>query len=253
MAGRRRSESDAELRARAREIGRRLARAIPEPRCELRFETPWQLLIATILSAQSTDRRVNAVTPALFERFPDPASLAAARPADVERLVRSTGFFRAKARSIREASRVLAERHGGEVPRSIEEMVQLPGVARKTANLVLGTAYGLATGIVVDTHVARVATRLGLSPASQPERIERNLLALFPRRRWIETGHRLLLHGRYVCLAKRPACSACPLNEICPAAAAPPEGRWAVRADREAERIAQAFEASAPPAGRRRR
>ena len=252
MAGRQ-VEGEAALRARAREVARRLARAIPEPRCELRFESPWQLLVATILSAQSTDRRVNAVTPELFARFPDPASLGSARPAEVERLIRSTGFFRTKARNIREASRLLAERHGGVVPRSVEDLVRLPGVARKTANLVLGTAYGLATGIVVDTHVARVATRLELSRARDPERIERDLMALLPRRCWVEMGHRLLLHGRYVCQARSPACAACPLNEVCPAAAGPAEGRWTSRADGEAERIRQALGDPPAPSTRRRR
>lgn len=216
----------------------RLAAAIPEPRCELDFADAWQLLVATILSAQSTDARVNQVTPALFRRFPTPAALGAASQEEVEALVKSTGFFRNKARAIREASAAIAERFGGEVPRTLEEAMSLRGVARKTANLVLGTAYGLATGVIVDTHVARVAGRLGLTRASDPQEIERSLCAHFPREEWIATGHRLVLHGRYVCTARKPACAACPLNELCPTREAEPEGTLAARAAAEARRVA---------------
>ncbi|HEX6883098.1 MAG TPA: endonuclease III [Planctomycetota bacterium] len=194
-----------------------LARAIPTPRCELAFADPWQLLIATILSAQSTDARVNQVTPELFRRFPTPAALAAASQEEVEGLVKSTGFFRNKARAIREASQGLVARFGGEVPRTLEELTTLRGVARKTANLVLGAALGIPSGIVVDTHVARVAGRLGLTRATDPEEIERDLMTLFPREEWIATGLRLVLHGRYTCLARKPRCAGCALNELCPA------------------------------------
>jgi endonuclease-3 len=216
----------------------RLARAIPDPRCELDHACPWQLLIATILSAQSTDARVNLVTPALFRRFPTPGALGRASQAEVEGLVKSTGFFRNKARAIREASRMLAERHGGEVPRDMEALLELPGVARKTANLVLGIGHGVAGGIVVDTHVARVAQRLGLTRESDPVRIERDLCARFPRSLWIAAGQRLLLHGRYVCQARRPSCAECALNELCPARTAEGHGTWAQRAREEARLVA---------------
>jgi len=218
-----------------REISRRLVRAIPNPRTELEHEGPWQLLVATILSAQATDERINQVTPALFERWPTPAALGAAKQKDVEAVVRSTGFYRNKAKAIREASRALAERHGGEVPRTMEEMIELPGVARKTANVVLGSGYGIASGIVVDTHVGRVARRLELTGELDPVRVERDLCGLFPKRSWIAIGHRLLLHGRYVCTAKKPRCAECPLNGVCPSAEAAPRGRWTQRADGEAE------------------
>jgi endonuclease III len=233
--------------AQAREVATRLKRALPDPSCELRHENAWQLLVATILSAQSTDRRVNEVTPALFARYPTPAALGDAPQEKVEAVVRSTGFYRNKAKSIRGASSLIAGRYGGEVPRTIEALCELPGVARKTANVVLGTAYRIATGIVVDTHVARVAGRLGLTGESDPTKIEAALTALFPKRSWIDIGHRLLLHGRYVCLAKRPLCESCCLNEICPAAVAPPEGSTAERARAEAEKVAAALTASAAP------
>jgi endonuclease-3 len=233
--------------AQAREVATRLKRALPDPSCELRHENAWQLLVATILSAQSTDRRVNEVTPALFARYPTPAALGDAPQEKVEALVRSTGFYRNKAKSIRGASSLIASRYGGEVPRTIEALCELPGVARKTANVVLGTAYRIATGIVVDTHVARVAGRLGLTGESDPTKIEAALIALFTKRSWIDIGHRLLLHGRYVCLAKRPLCESCCLNEICPAAAAPPEGSTADRARAEAEKVAAALTPSAAP------
>lgn len=192
---------------------------------------------------------MNQVTPALFARFPTPAALGRASQEAVERLVKSTGFYRNKAKSIRGASLLIAERHGGEVPRSIAELCELPGVARKTANVVLGTAYRIATGIVVDTHVARVADRLGLTRERDPVKIEADLTALFPKRSWVDMGHRLLLHGRYVCLAKRPLCETCGLNEICPAALAPPAGTWTERARQEAAAIAAAAEQPVDSAG----
>lgn len=222
---------------RVRTLRRRLARAIPEPRCELDFQSPWQLLVATILSAQSTDARVNLVTPELFRRYPTPAELAGARRETIEELVHSTGFFRNKAKAVQGAGRVIADEHGGEVPRDMETLVALPGVARKTANLVLGTAYGIPSGILVDTHAGRVASRLGLTTEQDPVRIEADLCAVFPKRSWVETGHRLVLHGRYVCKARKPACGTCPLNEVCPDRAADPEGTWTARARAEAERV----------------
>ena len=232
---------DAKAAGRAPDTGElraRLARALPEPRCELEHASAWQLLVATILSAQSTDARVNLVTPALFARYPTPAALGAAPQEAVEELVKSTGFFRNKARAIREASREVAERFGGEVPRDMEAAMSLRGVARKTANLVLGTAYGLATGIIVDTHAARVAQRLALTRESEPTKIERDLCALFPRDEWVATGHRLVLHGRYVCSARAPRCAECPLNELCPAREHAPLGSASERARAEALRVA---------------
>lgn len=214
-------------------IRRRLAQAIPHPQCELDHEGPWQLLIATILSAQSTDRTVNKVTPELFRRWPGPAALGAADREDVETVVKSTGFFRNKAKAIQETSRVIAAEHEGEVPRDMDAMCRLPGVARKTANVVLGTAYGLATGIVVDTHVSRVAQRLALTDEQDPVKIERDLCAQFAKRTWVDTGHRLLLHGRYVCLARAPQCRSCPLNEVCDAREHEPTGSWTARARAE--------------------
>lgn len=199
------------------EILRRLAKAIPEPRCELDHRDAWTLLIATILSAQSTDRTVNTVTPELFRRWPTPAALAAAPRDEVEQVVHKTGFFRNKAKAIQGASLAIEQQHGGQVPRELDALLELPGVARKTANVVLGVAYRIPSGIVVDTHVSRVAQRLGLTTASKPEAIEQELCALLPQELWIDGGHRLLLHGRYVCLAQQPKCPQCPLAELCPA------------------------------------
>lgn len=222
---------------RAKAVGKRLARAMPDPEVELRFENAWQLLVATILAAQNTDANVNTVTPELFARYPTPDELGKAPQAAVEKLVKSTGFFRNKAKAIREASRMIAEKHGGEVPRTMEELVELPGVARKTANVVLGSAYGIASGFIVDTHVKRVSRRLGLTEQTDPKKIEKDLCALFPQRQWVPMAHRLTLHGRYLCTAKSPDCAACPVNEQCPSAEGDAKGRWTARADAEGERI----------------
>ncbi|MFN7134168.1 MAG: endonuclease III, partial [Myxococcales bacterium] len=211
----------------------RLAATLPTPIVELAFDSPWQLLVATILSAQSTDKMVNTVTPALFARFPTPAALGAADQAEVETLVKSTGFFRNKAKAIREASRIIAERFGGEVPRTMEELLELPGVARKTANVVLGSAYRIPTGITVDTHAGRVARRLGLTAHEDPVKVEQDLCAAFPKESWIDTGHRLVLHGRHLCTARNPDHARCPLFELCPSAEGAPEGEWRARADDE--------------------
>ena len=223
---------------RVRRIRQRLAKAIPRPECELDHRSPWELLVATILSAQSTDRTVNRVTPELFREFPTPASLADAPAERVEQLVKSTGFFRNKARAIQSMSRIVADEHDGVVPRDMDAVLALPGVARKTANLVLGVAYRVATGIVVDTHARRVAQRLELTSESDPVKIERDLCALFPRRSWIDTGHRLVLHGRYVCKSRGARCASCALNELCPEREADPEGGWTARARWEAELVA---------------
>lgn len=220
-------------------VRRRMKRVMPVPRVELDFETPWQLLVATILAAQSTDRTINRVTPELFESYPTAEALAAAEVEDVERIVKPTGFFRNKAKSIMGASRMIAEEFGGEVPEKLEELVRLPGVARKTANVVLGCAYGISSGIVVDTHVGRVARRLGLTTAKDPVKVERALCELVPRRGWVLVSHQLVLHGRYLCKAKAPACAACPLAELCESREAEPDGRWTERADAEQATILQ--------------
>ncbi len=228
-----------ELHALARDVHRRMQKAIPEPRVELDHQNAWQLLLATILSAQSTDKKINEVTPLLFSRWPTPAALASADPSEVETVVKPTGFFRNKTKTIIGASRAIVERFGGEVPRTMAELVTLPGVARKTANVVLGTAYGVASGIVVDTHVTRVAQRLELTIHEEPTKIEEELCSLFPKRSWIATGHRLVLHGRYVCTARKPRCERCPLNEICAAAEKKPETTsWARRASWEEQLVA---------------
>jgi endonuclease III len=198
----------------------RLRRAHPDAHCALDHRTPLQLLIATILSAQCTDERVNQVTPDLFERYPTAAALADADRAELEEMIRSTGFFRNKAASIQETCRVLVDEYGGEVPAEMDKLLKLRGVARKTANVVLGNVFGIAEGVVVDTHVKRLAQRLGLSRESTPEKIERDLMALVPRSEWIDLSHLLIFHGRRVCAARKPNCAACTLNDLCPAAVA---------------------------------
>lgn len=233
-----------QLRERAAQIHERLSRANPDPHVELKFQNPWQLLVAVILSAQSTDKMVNSVMPGLLAKWPDAAALGAAAQEQVEEVVKSTGFFRNKAKAIREASKMVAEHFGGQVPRTMEELLEVPGVARKTANVVLGAAYGVITGIVVDTHAMRVAQRLGLTKQTTPEKIETDLCALFPREEWIRTSHRLVLHGRHVCTARAPRCKECPLNEVCPSHEDAPEGTWEQRAEaerREMESRAQGY------------
>lgn len=201
-------------RASAIEAG--LAAAYPDATTELVFRNPYELLVATILSAQCTDVRVNMVTPALFARFPDATALAGADAAKLEEMIRSTGFYRNKAKSLLGMARAVAELHGGEIPARMDDLTKLPGVGRKTANVVLGTAFGLATGVVVDTHVARLAQRLGLSEQSDPDKIEQDLMGQFPRSSWVALGHRLILHGRRACKARKPACESCPLAPFCP-------------------------------------
>jgi len=201
--------------ARARRILDILEKAHPEARCALSYRNAFELAVATILSAQCTDERVNKVTPLLFERYPDARTLAAAPLADVEEIIRSTGFFRAKARSITGFARGLVERHGGEVPRTMEALVPLPGVGRKTANVVLGHAFDVNEGIAVDTHVLRVTSRLGLARGDDPLAVEARLMKLVPRERWTRTTDLLIFHGRKVCDARRPACGVCPLFAEC--------------------------------------
>jgi endonuclease-3 len=193
-----------------------LAQAYPDASCSLDFQNPYQLLVATILSAQCTDERVNQVTPALFRRCPDAKALAALPQQELEALIRSTGFFRNKARSLKGAAEMLVREYGGEIPRNMEELTSLPGVARKTANVVLGTAFGRNEGVVVDTHVKRLAGRMGLSGESDPEKIERDLMGAFPRESWSTLGHRLIHHGRTVCRAVKPGCGRCVLQRRCP-------------------------------------
>lgn len=194
----------------------RLEQAHPDAACALTHEDPFQLLVATILSAQCTDARVNMVTPELFRKYPDAAAMSRATQADLEKLVRTTGFFRNKSKSIRGASERLVEAFGGAVPRTMDELLTLPGVARKTANVVLGVGHGLAEGIVVDTHVARVSRRLGLSRARNAVEIERELMRKVPRDKWILFSHLLIFHGRRVCIARKPRCEACTVFELCP-------------------------------------
>jgi endonuclease-3 len=233
-----------EQKKRAAAVRKRLTRAMPEPECELDHQNAWQLLIATILSAQSTDKMVNRVTPELFRRYPTPAALAAARSSSIERLVKSTGFYRNKAKAIRGASKIITDDHGGEVPRDMDSLTQLPGVARKTANVVLGTALGIASGMTIDTHAGRVGRRLGLTAQNDPVKVERELCALFPKRAWVDMGHRFVLHGRYICQKRAPQCASCPLAELCPSAETPGAGRWTVRADRERVVVATRGEAA---------
>jgi endonuclease-3 len=188
----------------------------PESVCALNFSSPLQLLIATILSAQTTDKRVNLVTPDLFAAYPDAYALAAAPVSAVEQLVRSTNFYRNKAKNLVAMADQLVRLYQGDVPRTVEQLVALPGVARKTANVVLGVGFGLSEGIVVDTHVRRVAGRLGLTDKTDPVKIERDLMAVVPRSRWIALSHQLIEHGRTVCMARNPACSRCALADVCP-------------------------------------
>jgi endonuclease III len=200
----------------AAQVVRALRRAYPDARCALQHDNPLQLLIATILSAQCTDQRVNMVTPALFRRYPTAADLAALPQTQLEREIQSTGFFRNKAKNIKACCQQLVEQHGGEVPADIELLVGLPGVGRKTANVVLGTAFRKTTGVVVDTHVTRIARRLGLTRENTAEKIEQDLMAVLPKTEWIDFSHRLIHHGRQVCKAKRPLCDVCPLQALCP-------------------------------------
>lgn len=217
---RRRTLAGAALVAHAREIERRLAGLYPDAHCELDFRSPFELLCATILSAQCTDKRVNMVTPMLFERWPDARALAAASQEDVEEVIRSTGFFRSKAKSLIGMAQALVTSHAGSVPADMDALTALPGVGRKTANVLLGNAFLQNEGIVVDTHVARLAARFGLTAESDPVRIEQALMPLFERTGWARLSHLLIWHGRRVCDARKPRCADCTLAAICPSAAA---------------------------------
>ncbi|MFO0631215.1 MAG: endonuclease III [Nannocystaceae bacterium] len=197
---------------------RRLQRILPDATCALHHRNGWELLVATILSAQCTDKLVNEVTPGLFERYPDPAALAAASIDDVQRLIGRVTFFRNKSKFIVGTAQAIVSQHGGEVPRELDALVRLPGVARKTANVVLGTAFGIPSGVVVDTHVERVATRLGFVDSQGPVAIEAQLMARVPKARWIRLAHQLILHGRETCGARGPKCDRCALAPDCPSA-----------------------------------
>jgi endonuclease III len=209
------AESLADKKARAGKILTRLAKAYPDARTALDFTTPLELLVATILSAQSTDRGVNQVTPTLFARYPDAAAYAAADRAELEKLITSTGFFRAKADALIKLGAALVADHGGEVPGRLEALVKLPGVGRKTANVVLGDAFGVP-GITVDTHLGRLARRFGWTEQTDPVRVEHEVGALFDKRDWTMLNHRVIFHGRRTCHARRPACGACPVASLCP-------------------------------------
>jgi endonuclease-3 len=204
--------------ARVRAIVDGLEELYPDVDCELDRETPFQLVCATILSAQCTDERVNKVTPELFRRYPTPEAMARAPLPALEKIIKSTGFFRQKAKSLKGTAAGIVERFGGQVPRTLAELTTLPGVARKTANVVLGTAFGLAEGIVVDTHIQRLAMRLGLTRATDPKGIEQDLMKVLPHESWIRMGHQLIWHGRRVCFARKPSCGECTLASFCPSA-----------------------------------
>ena len=190
--------------------------AYPKAGCSLKHSGVWQLLCATILSAQCTDERVNLTTPSLFKAYPTPKALGEAKQEDVEKLIRPCGFYKNKAKSLIAASKIIAEKFKGRVPKTMEELIMLPGVARKTANVVLGTGYGINDGIVVDTHVSRLSKRLGLTKNIEPEKIEKDLMRIVPREEWTDFSHQLIAHGRAVCNARAPKCAECPLSSLCP-------------------------------------
>jgi endonuclease-3 len=211
-----RTKPRADAKTRARRIAGRLHKAYPDAACALHFSNPLELLIATILSAQCTDVRVNRVTEKLFKKYRTAADYATVPLASLEREIQSTGFFRNKARNIKACCQQLVEQHGGKVPPELEKLVQLPGVGRKTANVVLGTAFDIPSGIVVDTHVGRISHRLGLTHHKDAVKIEQDLMQVIPRKEWIDFSHRLIHHGRRICLARKPKCSECPLAPDCP-------------------------------------
>jgi endonuclease-3 len=210
-----RPKTAAEKQQRVAEILRGLDEMYPDASCALTHRNPWELLVATILSAQCTDKRVNMVTPGLFAKYPTPADFAAVRPEVLANDIRSTGFFNNKAKSIVGAAKKITGEFGGQVPRTIEELLTVPGAARKTANVVLGTAYGIASGVVVDTHVQRIAGRLDLTKNTDPVKIEQDLVKIIPKDRWILFSHQIILHGRALCVARNPKCAECKLTNVC--------------------------------------
>ena len=207
-----------DLKARAAEVNQRLQNAYPDAKIELDFSNAFELLIATILAAQSTDARVNIVTKSLFRKYPDAHAFANADQVEMEVAVKQTGFYRNKARAVINCSKALVERHGGEVPRTIEELVELPGVGRKTANVILGNAFRIEAGVIVDTHVTRLSGRLGFTKHADPVDIEKDLMKIVPRAEWTAFANRLILHGRRVCIARKPDCPNCVVNDVCPSA-----------------------------------
>lgn len=207
-----------DLEQRAAEVNARLKKRHPDAKCALDFTNAFELLIATILSAQSTDARVNIVTKSLFRKYPGPKEFANADLVEMETDVKQTGFFRNKAKAVINCAKAIMEKHGGEVPRTMDELTALPGVGRKTANVVLGNAFGINVGIVVDTHVGRVSGRLGLTENADPVKIEEDLMALVPRKEWTMFAHRLIFHGRQTCIARKPQCGECVVNDLCPSA-----------------------------------
>ena len=209
-------ESNEQLKNRVRQIIRALRKTYPVATCALNHGTPFELLVATILSAQCTDERVNIVTSTLFRKYRSVADFAAADPAELEQDINSVNFFRNKAKSILTTARLVLEKHNGELPQTLEELTQLAGVGRKTANVVLGTAFGIPTGVVVDTHVSRLTQLLGLTKNKDAEKIEQDLIALLPKKEWIDFSHRLIWHGRRVCKARKPNCAECSLESLCP-------------------------------------
>jgi endonuclease-3 len=216
MAARvKRPRTAAERSRRVEEILARLDEMYPSATCALDHSSPWELLVATILSAQCTDKRVNEVTPGLFAKYPTPRDFATVRPEVLANDIRSTGFFNNKAKSLVGAGKKIVGEFGGEVPRTMEEMLTIPGAARKTANVVLGTAYGIASGIVVDTHVQRIARRLDLTKETEPGKIERDLMKIIPKEKWVLFSHQIILHGRALCVARKPKCAECRLDPLC--------------------------------------
>ena len=240
------------LVAHAAEVYDRLAKEYPDAHCELDYRTPLELLCATILSAQCTDKRVNMVTPTLFARYPSASALSQAKPEELEEIIRSTGFFRNKTKSLLGMSAAVVERHGGDVPATMEELVRLPGVGRKTANVVLGNAFGKDEGIVVDTHVTRLSERLGFTKEVDPVKIEAALMKIFARERWTMLSHLLIFHGRRICEARTPKCGACILNDICPSARVPQLGGTATKRTPNGAKAGKKGKAARPPRSRGR-
>ena len=216
MAKTRSRQNQVDEKQRLRMIVSELAKTYPEAICALNHKSPFELLAATILSAQCTDERVNLVTPKLFAKYPSPKALAKAKQPELEEIIRSTGFFRNKATNLIGMAQAIVEKHNGELPQTLEQLVLLPGVGRKTANVLLGTAFGIASGVVVDTHVKRITNLLGLTSSQNPEQIERDLIEKLPSDEWINFSHRLIHHGRRICIARRPKCEECPLLPLCP-------------------------------------
>jgi len=211
-------ESKKDRRERASQVYDILQDEYPDAHCALVHQNPYELTVATILSAQCTDERVNKVTPDLFEAYPTPEDLAGARQDDVEEIIHSTGFYRNKARNLIGMAEAVVEEHGGEIPRSMKALAALPGIGRKTANVVLGNAFGIDEGVVVDTHVKRISKRLGFTRHTNPKKVERDLIELFPRERWTMLAHLLIFHGRRICKARKPLCPECPVAHLCPSA-----------------------------------